>query len=238
MPAKRAPKTSTPAATRTGFKSATLDARPDRLDFRDRTYRPPLRSLDPRFPSENHIKAYLPAYAAAKLVLDQGREGACTGFGLACAINYLFFVRHVESGGDPGTFERVSPRMLYELARRYDEWPGEEYEGSSCRGALKGWHKHGVCTDSLWPYRTSDGDVRLLKPKERWAQDAVTRPLGVYYRVNRRSVVDMQAAIREIGTIYVSARVHDGWDRVPTLPAQTSHAGIPVIPPPDRKSVV
>lgn len=35
--------------------------------------------------------------------------------------------------------------MLYELARRYDEWPGEGYEGSSARGAMKGWVRHGVC---------------------------------------------------------------------------------------------
>ena len=36
--------------------------------------------------------------------------------------------------------------MFYELAKLYDEWPGQDYEGSSCRGALKGWHKHGVCS--------------------------------------------------------------------------------------------
>lgn len=46
----------------------------------------------------------------------------------------------------------VSPRMFYEMARRYDEWPGENYSGSSARGAMKGWHKHGVCEEKLWPY--------------------------------------------------------------------------------------
>ena len=47
-----------------------------------------------------------------------------------------------------GRAARVSPRMLYELARRYDEWPGEAYEGSSARGAIKAWAKHGVCLET------------------------------------------------------------------------------------------
>ena len=231
MPAKKPKKNRTAKLITTSFKTGTFDARPDRLDFRDRPYQPPLRSLPPFFPSDQTIAAFLPLYTKRKRILDQGQEGACTGFGLACVINYLLFVRDFERGADADT-PLVSPRMLYELARRYDEWPGERYEGSSCRGALKGWHKHGVCADDLWPYRTADGDVRLLLPKDGWDADAVRRPLGVYYRVNKRSVVDMQAAIREIGALYVSARAHDGWDRIPAGKTPKGHADLPVIPPP------
>ena len=101
--------------------------------------------------------------------------------------------------------------MLYHLARFYDEWPGEDYDGSSCRGALKAWHKHGVCSERHWPYRDEQDEVSFVPPKDGWAEDALQRRLGVYYRVNRASVVDMQAAIREIGAIYVSSDVHDGW---------------------------
>jgi hypothetical protein len=36
--------------------------------------------------------------------------------------------------------------------------------------------------------------------------------LGVYYRVDKQSVVDMQAAIFNTGGIYVSANVHSGWE--------------------------
>ena len=217
---------------RTSFKTATFDARPDRLDFRDLPYAPPLRSLAPRWPDENQLRAWLPSYIKADLVLDQGREGACTGFGLACVINYLFWVRHL-AAGSIGAFSAVSPRMLYELARRYDEWQGDTYEGSSCRGALKGWHKHGVCAEPLWRYRAKDGDVRLLLPAPGWDVDAVARPLGVYYRIERKSVVAMQAAVQQIGAVYVSARAHDGWDRVETIDKSPhSHADLPLIPPP------
>ena len=51
--------------------------------------------------------------------------------------------------------DEVSPRMLYNMARRYDEWPGENYSGSSARGAMKGWHKHGVCSRKHWVYDRS-----------------------------------------------------------------------------------
>ena len=77
--------------------------------------------------------------------------------------------------------------MLYHLARFYDEWPGEDYDGSSCRGALKAWNKHGVCSDALWPYKTKDGRVRFIKPKPGWDLDAeLHRLLGDLLGRDRR----------------------------------------------------
>ncbi len=122
-----------------GSQAIGLDARPDRLDLRDRVYQPPLGNLPSEYPSDAEVKKLLPAYAKAKLILNQGSEGACTGFGLAAAINYQHFVRAAAAGGTAAEAIRIaSPAMLYRLARLYDEWPGEDYEGSSCRGALKG----------------------------------------------------------------------------------------------------
>ncbi len=217
------------------FADRLFDARPDRLDFRDLQYRPPLRSLPARFPGDAEIAARLPAYARAGLVLNQGEEGACTGFGLACVANYLLWTRHLQARSR-ARFVSVSPRMFYELARRYDEWPGEQYDGSSCRGAIKGWHKHGVCSDPLWPYRfDKSGKVRFEPPQEGWELDAAQRTLGVYYRVRRDAVVDLQAAIAEIGAVFVSARVHSGWDALMNSRARAApkrHDQLPVIAPP------
>ena len=122
-----------------GRHHVLLDARPDRLDLRDFPYRPPVENLPPVFPSEGQIRTLLPGYAKAGMVLDQGSEGACTGFGLAAVINYLQWLRARDSVQEAS--ELVSPRMLYHLAKLYDEWPGEDYEGSSCRGALRGWQR-------------------------------------------------------------------------------------------------
>jgi hypothetical protein len=103
--------------------------------------------------------------------------------------------------------------MFYEMARRYDEWPGEDYDGSSARGAMKGWHKHGVCSERLWPYRavSRKGD---LTPNR--IADAQQRPLGAYFRVNHRDLVAMHSAISEAGILYATSSVHSGWDSVPS----------------------
>ena len=199
----------------------TLDARPDRPDMRDRLYAPPLKVLPPSHPPQEWIERYLPAYEKAGLILDQGEEGACTGFGLAALINYLEFRHAFEASGGNGKPKAqpiVSPRMLYHLARVYDEWPGEDYEGSSCRGAMKGWFHHGVCADSLWPYR-KNGKVVFVPPKEGWTKDAAGRPLGAYYRITYDAIADMQAAIVEVGAVYASGDVHTGWDDPGRKPA-------------------
>ncbi len=213
-----------------GKDRLTLDARPDRLDLRDRSYAPRLGNLPSRFPTDEVLSEWLPRYSAAGLVLDQGTDGACTGFGLAAVINYLLFSQSI--GADPEcAIESVSPAMLYQLARLYDEWPGEDYEGSSCRGALKGWHRHGVCRAKLWPYPQTrhkrpleDGRDRANVEKN-WDVDALDRILGVYYRIDSRSVVDMQSAIVETGAVYVSATVHEGW-AVPTKKKLLGHGDL------------
>jgi hypothetical protein len=188
-----------------------FDARPDRVDLRDREYQPRLKSLPSQYPGAQEVRRYLPMYEEDRMILDQGKEGACTGFGLAAVMNYLLWrSARVDPGGAPAP-AKVSERMLYHLAKFYDEWPGEDYEGSSCRGAMKGWHHHGVCGADLWPYRNESGEPVFVRPKEGWDQNAALRPLGAYYRIDKSSVVDMQSAIYEVGAIYVSGAVHDGW---------------------------
>jgi hypothetical protein len=218
-----------------GNRAIALDARPDRLDLRDRAYLPRLVSLPHRWPSDELAAEWLPGYVGAGLILDQGNEGACTGFGLAAVINYLHFVKAERAPHDPAV-RRASPAMLYELARLYDEWPGEDYDGSSCRGALKGWHRHGVCAEDLWPYQLdANGQRRFVRPREdnerrddplrNWDLDALACTIGVYYRIDARSVVDMQAAIFETGAIYCSGTVHEGWSPKPSKQLQ-GHEGL------------
>ncbi len=225
----------TAAANDDPIKLRALDARPDRLDFRDLLYRAPLRCLPQRFPADTELKRFLPSYVKANLVLNQGSEGACTGFGLACVTNYLLWRRHVETAAKTA-FAGVSARMFYELAKHYDEWPGQDYDGSSCRGALKGWHKHGVCAETLWPYPIdAKGTPTFVRPSDGWAEDSTRRPVGVYYRVNKLSVVDLQSAIHEVGAVYASGTAHDGWDAVmqkgEALAAPKKHEDLPVIGP-------
>ncbi|RUM66992.1 MAG: peptidase C1 [Sulfurimonas sp.] len=191
------------------YSNRVLDARPDRLDLRDREYRPPLESLPPQWPVQDDLEGLFPCYRDDGMILDQGKEGACTGFGLAAVINYLLWRQHLHVKKEMPNIHtlKVSARMLYHMARIYDEFEGEDYEGSSCRGAMKGWHRHGVCKEHTWPYVANN----TRAPQKQWAREAVQNPLGAYYRINKDSIVDMQAAIKEVGAIYCSAIIHQGW---------------------------
>lgn len=171
---------------------------PDRIDLRDRFYLPavaviPGTSLEPR--------TDIP-------ILDQHDTNACTGFALASVIYHL-----QRSAKHSPAQCGVSPYMLYSMARRYDEFSGDPTAdtGSSLRGAMKGWYKHGVCAGKLWTSeKMPSGPVK--KTTDDWWLDAVLRPLGAYYRVDTRSVTDMHVALNEVGILYASAACHGGWD--------------------------
>ncbi len=185
-----------------------LDARPDTLDFRDLMYEPTLIEVPTERSLDEYRKAGVP-------ILDQGQEGACTGFGLATVAHYLLRTRKVVP--DP---TGVSPRMLYEMAKRYDEFPGEAYSGSSARGAMKGWYRHGVSSSAVWPYVPGTEDPNLTPER---SKDALARPLGAYLRVNHTDLVAMHSAIAEVGIIYATAKVHQGW-RKPGADGQIKQA--------------
>ncbi|MBI2961476.1 MAG: C1 family peptidase, partial [Betaproteobacteria bacterium] len=168
----------------------TLDAFPDRIDLRDWPYQPTLAALPDEIVNCERVPA----------ILDQGKEGACTGFALAAVINFLLAGRGVKRS--------VSPRMLYEMARCYDQWPGENYEGSSARGAMKGWARHGVCERDIWT-----DDMRTRRHLDaRTARAALETPCGAYYRIKAKEVRDVHAALAETGIVYCTIMVHDGWD--------------------------
>jgi hypothetical protein len=104
---------------------------------------------------------------------------------------------------------RVSPYMLYRLARRYDEFQGEKDVGSSLRGAFKGWFHHGVATEVDWPGLDLSPEPDLNDPV--FVRRCRALPLGAFYRINPYRLDDMQSAITELNAIAVSAAIHEGW---------------------------
>src|SRR4051812_16123269 len=82
-----------------------LDARPDTLDFRDQIFAPTLVEVPTRIPLDDYRSHEVP-------VLNQGQEGACTGYGLATVAHYLLRRRKVEPDKEP-----ISARMFYEMAK-------------------------------------------------------------------------------------------------------------------------
>ncbi len=190
------------------------NVQPDIPDLRDRLYMPTLQPLPSAYNSRPFVD---PAFR--ERVLNQEDTQACTGFALAAMIEKLRYETWAngQSGEDP---VRVSPYMLYYFARRHDELPGEDEEGgSTARGAMKAWSKHGACEFSLWPElrqkKSPRGDAKTKDSEMKWISDAFKRPLGAYFRVDHTSIADMHAALRESGVIYVTAMTHTGWDKVP-----------------------
>src|SRR5262249_39849251 len=115
---------------------------------------------------------------------------------------------------------------------RYDEWKGENYDGTSPRGAMKGWHHHGVASEKVWTSRGKRSKKgvwitdRAFTTKR--VEDGKKRPIGAYYRVIDSDVGHLQAAIAEGDAVFASAWVHDGWDAKSLLKSNVK--SYPVIP--------
>ncbi len=165
-----------------------LNAINDVPDSRDWLYHPSLQTLQPNLSPD------------PLTILDQQSEGACTGFGLAAVINHLNVKQKREY--------TVSARMLYEMAKKHDDWPGEDYAGSSCRGAIKGWRNMGVCRDDEWPYIANEPDSLTVER----AKSARKTTIGAYYRIDKK-LSDFHSALNESGVIFCSANVHKGWSK-------------------------
>lgn len=168
----------------------------DKSDERDVLYKPIITSVPRAITIEDVKKRGLP-------ILDQGEEGACTGFGLATVI-------HESMRRAWGKIEQISPWMLYHYAQKYDEWAGEAYEGSSCRGALKAWQKNGVLPLQNW------NKSRSKEATSSEQSAAFEYPCGIYARATTRNIRELHIAIAMNGAIYCSGDVHSGWDNVDT----------------------
>ena len=140
-------------------RNRKLNANPDVPDFRDYIYEPALIQLQQTIDPPQDQK-----------ILDQYSEGACTGFSLAACINYLY------KSADQDI--QVSARMLYEMAKRSDEWPGEDYDGSSLRGAIRGWKNMGVCKENQWNTKQPDPGDTDHRSRERCTQPHCRRLLS------------------------------------------------------------
>lgn len=182
-------------------KPFRASAVPDAFDARDLEYLPRLQPL----PGELDVR---PADKANFYIMTQ-QGNSCTGHAVAAMINTVLARREATGVAPREKPMHVSPYMLYAMARRYDEFAGEDDEGSSLRGALKGWYYHGVLPESAWPALDPGQAPDIDEPA--LAELAMHEPLGTFYRVNAFRLDDMQSAVNELHSIVVSAAVHEGW---------------------------
>lgn len=119
----------------------TSDQRLDRLpqfDERSRSY--PIRALigQPRL---------RPRMWRLTQRLDQGAEGACVGFGWAHELAAQPF---------PIRATNADAHAIYKRAQQLDEWPGEQYEGTSVLAGAKAVQERGHLTEYRWAFGVDD----------------------------------------------------------------------------------
>ena len=188
------------------IKTKTLNVHADSPDLRDRIYNPTLRLLGKTYNAQPFADE---AWAAR--IKNQGETSACTGFALSSLVEALVSKASIAGKERDTKLAPISPFMLYFFARKYDEIPGDAVdEGSTARGGMKAWHKHGACKLRLWRRI----DTTIKRDGTAWIADAFKTPLGAYYRVDHTSIPDLHAALNETGVVYVTAQVHSGWDDV------------------------
>jgi len=98
------------------------------------------------------------------VVLDQGREGACVGFGwtaeaLATPVKVNFNKVKAAPVNDP---QRVAS-FVYNQAKSIDEWPGEDYDGTSVNAGAKIMRSLGLVKEYRWAFGVDDMITALQK---------------------------------------------------------------------------
>lgn len=116
-------------------------------------------------------------------VLDQGREGACCGFAAAA-----------ELAATPQRVPRVTNGYalgVYREAQRIDQWPGENYSGTSVLATMKALRNRGLYGGFLWSFTVAQFAVGLRKGPG---------VIGVEWRAGNYST-DRDAVIRPGGNV-------------------------------------
>jgi len=123
-------------------------------------------------------------------IRDTGPEGTTVGFSIAYAMQAALKAQ-------TGQQVTLSARGLYELAKQYDEWPGESYEGTSLLGGLKAAKTIGAYLESDWPYSEKKGPP-AAKPSYRVVSfDPVKGIDGIISALKQRRVVIAQVRVTE-----------------------------------------
>ena len=112
------------------------------VHFDPRSKQFPIRALIPRGTVPRSYTWTCP------IVLDQGSTPACTGFSVS-----------QEAAAKPVVVKNITNAValaLYKRAQQLDEWPGENYDGSSVLGAIKAGTEKKWYTEYRWAFSEAD----------------------------------------------------------------------------------
>jgi len=126
-------------------------------------------------------------------VKNQGRIGSCVGH--SGRVVY----------GDTLDFDGKEPSAMwiYKKGKIHDPFPGEDYSGTTIKGACRGLIKEGCCEEKFWPYVDNE-DAQML---EGAAENAAQYKIDAYYTIPKQNHdLIKKALLKE--TLWTSFRVH------------------------------
>ena len=134
-------------------------------------------------------------------VKNQGSIGSCVGH--SGRVVY----------GDTEEFENSEPSAMwiYKKGKMHDPFRGEDYSGTTIKGACKGLRIEGCCEEKYWPYRDSEDTQMLEGAKE----NAEGYKIDSYYVINKtKHELIKKALLNE--TLWTSFKVHRSFYSVPS----------------------
>lgn len=119
-------------------------------------------------------------------VLDQGRTSQCVGYSGSDVI----------SDTPEGRGKVYNPAWIYEKAKLYDQWAGEDYEGTSISGACEALRKDGAVIGDYDPIH----DLYVPVPKEERFY------IHAYYKIDPNRVEEIKSLLRN-ERLWISIKV-------------------------------
>ena len=165
----------------------------------------------PEPPDEQDLCLSIPQYDLPKKVdwteqvtgaKDQKHEGSCVGFSVTGFMEYLDWKQH-------GIKFDFSERWIYEWAKRLDPFPGEAYEGTTIRAAMKALQHYGICLEKHWPYVPGEKG----QPDDLAAQDAYQHRIEKYRSlvIPQKDIRLVKRGLHETGPVAAGVAVHESW---------------------------
>jgi hypothetical protein len=130
-------------------------------------------------------------------VEDQGEEGACCGFASDA-------MKQWQEKKDWRRFIDLSPRFIYEEARKIDSFPDWMREGTDLRSCMKVLHKFGVCTEVSCPYIPG----KPIDPSKKAYLEAEKYRIKEYWSIPYE---EMRGALVQTGPFVCGVNVCDNW---------------------------
>lgn len=93
-------------------------------------------------------------WAHPNIWLNQGQEGACVGFSAGNELNTKPSEHHIDS---------PYAREIYHWCQRHDEWPGENYSGTSVNAGGSFLKSHGFIDEFRWVFTPEEAAAVIVQ---------------------------------------------------------------------------